>query len=185
MDDARFDELTKGLSASSRRSLIAAAGTAALAALFGHDAADEALARKRKKKKKKKPPEPCGAATCAAGQFCCDDEREVCCANGSDCCNPGPGTGSCCPSPNRCGRPIGNDAAPSECCPPERQWFTNTGLVRCCPTGERSLGTGISSDDGPCCPEEKYCSQSPTGGKCCGDLAPICVDRSTGRCCTE
>ena len=47
--------------------------------------------------------------------------------------------------------------------PAHRQWFTTTGLVRCCPAGTRSLGTGITSDDGPCCPEEKYCSTSPTG----------------------
>ena len=102
MDESRFDELTKGLSAPSRRSLVGAAGAAALAVLFGRDGADEALARKKKKKKKKKkPPEPCGAAKCGAGQFCCDDEREVCCSNGSECCNPGPGTGSCCTSDRR------------------------------------------------------------------------------------
>ena len=159
-----------------------------LAALFGGERAEEALAKKRKKKRKKKqwPPEPCGGDTvCTNGRFCCDDEREICCARGASCCNIGPGTGFCCPSPNRCGRPWGNDDAPSECCPPERQWFTTVGLVRCCPEGTRSLGTGITSDDGPCCPEEKYCSQDLTGGKCCPDVAPVCLDRATGSCCNE
>jgi hypothetical protein len=189
MDDSRFDELTKGLGAASRRSLVAAAGAAALAALFGREGVDEAVARRKKrkgkgknKKKDRGVPEPCGGETvCTAGSFCCDDQQELCCAPGSECCNPGAGTGSCCPSPNRCGRPWGNDNAPFECCPPERQWFTYTGIVRCCPEGTRSLGTGITSDDGPCCPEEKYCGQF----ECCGDLAPICVNQSTGRCCTE
>ena len=184
MDGERFDALVRGFGGRVPRRgalrLLAVAGPVGLLGL-----ADGEARRRKKRKKRKEPPEPCGAATCASGRFCCDDEREVCCANGSECCNPGPGTGSCCPSPNRCGRPYGNDAAPNECCPPERQWFTTTGLVRCCPAGTRSLGTGITSDDGPCCPEEKYCSTSPTGGKCCGDSAPICVDRSAGRCCTE
>ena len=128
--------------------------------------------------------EPCGEAICSGGSFCCDDERAICCASGSSCCNVGPGTGSCCPSPSRCAKPVGNDDAPFECCPPERQ-FTGFGVIRCCPGGTRSLGTEISSDDGPCCPEEKYCSDQLTGGKCCPDVAPICLNRATEQCCDE
>jgi hypothetical protein len=211
MDADRFDALSRSLiEAPSRRSALRLlAGSALGGALgwLGHEAAEAGKKKRKKrkkgedkgggggskKKKKKKnrnqeqppPPEPCGPASCSSGTFCCDDARGICCADGSECCNIGPGTGSCCSPPNRCGKPWGNDAAPWECCPPERQWFTNTGLVRCCPTGTRSLGTGITSDDGPCCPEEKYCSQSLTGGACCPDLAPICTDRATERCCTE
>jgi hypothetical protein len=198
MDDGRFDAFTRALSdAESRRGvlgrLLVVAGILGSAAL-----PDAAEARKRKGKGRKKgkgkkkprqrekspPGEQCGSALCTDGRFCCDDQRAICCSPGDSCCNLGPGTGICCPSPNRCGRPWGNDNAPSECCPPERQWFTHTGVVRCCPPGTRSLGTGITSDDGPCCPEEKYCSQELTGGKCCGDLAPVCMNRATGRCCT-
>ena len=204
MDDGRFDALTRALSdAESRRGvlgqLIAVAGILGFASA---PAAVQAKKRKNKNKNKKhgkkkskgknKPRQPddsrsgeqCGAALCTSGQFCCDDQRAICCAAGDSCCNIGPGTGSCCLAPNRCGRPWGNDNAPFACCPPERQWFTATGLVRCCPTGTRSLGTGITSDDGPCCPEEKYCSNALTGGTCCGDLAPVCLDRASGRCCT-
>jgi len=184
MDGRTFDAWLRSLT-ESRRSLLGGLLVAAAGWNVVAHAADAKHKGKGKKHKKKHQQETCGHTACAAGQHCCDDQRGLCCSGGAECCNPGAGTGSCCAEPNRCGQPWGNDAAPSECCPPERQWFTSTGLVRCCPAGTRSLGTGISSDDGPCCPEQKYCSQAPTGGTCCGDLAPVCVDRSTGQCCTE
>ena len=119
----------------------------------------------------------CRPARCGSllprGKFCCNPEQGLCCSKkNASCCNPEAGQGTCCAEPKQCAKPIGNDAAPYECCPKERQWTTNVGLVRCCPAGTRSLGTGISSDDGPCCPEEKYCSERTTGGKCCSDLPP-------------
>ena len=204
MDADRFDSLTRSLTVpGSRRRVLALALSGALASLLTREDAEAhnerekcnkindtdkrqrcvEQARKHKKKHKKKS-ERCGPATCSSGTFCCDDARGVCCATGSECCNVGPGTGSCCPSPGRCAQPIGNDAAPYQCCPPERQWFTSVGLVRCCPTGTRSLGTGITADDGPCCLEAKYCSTSLTGGTCCPDVAPVCVNPATGQCCT-
>ena len=202
MDQDRFDDLARSLTtATPRRSAVRGLAGALLAGLFGWHGDQDAEAHNERekckkindkdkrqrcveqaeehKKKHKKKSERCGPATCSSGTFCCDDARGVCCASGSECCNLGPGTGSCCASPNRCGRPYGNDAAPNECCPPERQWFTATGLVRCCPAGTRSLGTGITADDGPCCPEEKFC-----GDTCCPNLAPICIDPATRRCCT-
>ena len=168
MDDKRFDDFARILGGpASRRSTVRSIGGGALGAVLGLlGLADIEAGKKKgkgkgkgkdKKKKRCSGSRKCGKHCCGNGTFCCDDARKVCCANGSECCNPGSGTGSCCSSPNRCGRPYGNDAAPYECCPPERQWFTTAGLVRCCPAGTRSLGTGISSDDGPCCPEAKYC----------------------------
>lgn len=185
MEGPDFDDLSRrvGTSLSRRRTLWTLGGVLGglLPAL-----PDASVDARKKKGKKKKKGERCGPVRCSTKQFCCDDASGTCCSKkGASCCNVGPGTGTCCAGPNQCGRPIGNDAAPQECCPPERQWFTTTGLVRCCPPGKRSLGTGISSDDGPCCPEEKYCSTSPTGGRCCSDDAPICMDRSSGRCCSE
>jgi hypothetical protein len=192
MDDKRFDALAKFVGEpTTRRSTVHSLIGGAFGVVLGLLGLAESEAKKNKgkdkgkKKKRCSGGRKCGKNCCGKSQFCCDDARKVCCPDGAECCNPGSGTGSCCPAPNRCGKPWGNDAAPNECCPPERQWFTTTGLVRCCPTGTRSLGMGISSDDGPCCPEEKYCSQSLTGGRCCGDLAPICVDRSRGQCCAE
>jgi hypothetical protein len=191
VDDRRFDEIAKLLAGSvSRRSTVRSASSA-LGAMFGLLGLTESEAGKKKGKRKGKGKKKrcsgsrkCGKACCGKGQFCCDDARKVCCADNAECCNLGSGTGSCCSPPNRCAKPIGNDAAPFECCPPERQ-FTGFGVIRCCPGGTRSLGTEISSDDGPCCPEGKYCSTSQTGGKCCPDVAPICLNRGTGQCCNE
>ena len=185
MDALDFDDLTKrvGTSRSRRYALWAIGGVLGglLPAIPG-----ESVDAGKKKKRKKKKGEKCGPVRCSLKQFCCDDLRGVCCTKqAAACCNAAPGTGICCAKPNDCGKPWGNDSAPDECCPPERQWFTRTGIIRCCPTGTRSLGTGITSDDGPCCPEEKYCSTATTGGKCCGDLAPICLDKTTGECCSE
>ena len=184
MDGPNFDDLSRrvGTSLSRRRALWSLGGVlGGLAAEFPD--APDAAGKKRKKKKKKG--ERCGSVRCRANQLCCDPANGVCCSKrGATCCNVGPGTGTCCAGPNRCGRPVANDAAPYACCPPERQWFTSAGLVRCCPTGTRSLGTGITSDDGPCCPEKKYCSTQPTGGKCCAD-GMICSNPATGQCCPE
>jgi hypothetical protein len=191
VDDKRFDEFAKLLAVpASRRATVRSVTGGALAAMLGllGRAGTDAKKKKGTGKSKKKSCSgfrKCGNKCCDKGKFCCDDARKLCCPKNAECCNIGSGTGSCCSPPNRCGKPWGNDAAPSVCCPPERQWFTATGIVRCCPSGTRSLGRGISSDDGPCCPEEKYCSTAQTGGKCCPDVAPICLNRSTGQCCDE
>ena len=188
MEDSRFDALTKRLGAASRRGLVGAAGVTALAALFGQEIEKEALSKgkgkrkkgKKGKKKKRKPGEPCGGETvCTGGRFCCDDERELCCNPGDSCCNIGPGTGSCCSPPNRCGRPWGNDNAPFECCPPEQQWVTSVGLVRCCPDGTEAI-QNFPVTTGPCCPEDSVC-----GDTCCPEDRPVCVDPVMGTCCTE
>jgi hypothetical protein len=201
MDADRFEALLRSFTNSpSRRGALRVLVGSALAGSLGWLGGEQTRAAKKKKGggggskqkggkgkgkgKKKRRGEECGSATCGQGSFCCDDARGICCSQGSACCNAAPGTGSCCAPPNQCAKPIGQDSAPLECCPPERQ-FTGFGVIRCCPGGTRSLGTEISSDDGPCCPEEKYCSNALTGGKCCADLAPICVDRTTERCCTE
>lgn len=186
MDGPNFDDLSRrvGASLSRRRAFWTLGG--GLGSLLPLLPGALTEAGKKKKKRKKKKGEKCGPVRCSLKQFCCDDLRGVCCTKKrAACCNAAPGTGSCCSKPNDCGKPWGNTSAPDECCPPQRQWFTRTGEMLCCPEGTRSLGTGITSDDGPCCPEEKYCSTEPTGGKCCGDLAPVCLDKSTGRCCTE
>ena len=206
MDDKRFDALAKFVGEpTTRRWAFRSLTGGAFGAVLGLLGLTETEAGKKGKKKRggggggggndgkgkgkgKKPScsglRKCGKRCCGKRQFCCDDARKVCCPDNAECCNVGPGTGACCSPPNRCAKPIGNDAAPSECCPPERQ-FTGFGVIRCCPGGTRSLGTEISSDDGPCCPEEKYCSTSQTGGKCCPDIAPVCLDRNTGQCCDE
>jgi hypothetical protein len=174
MDSKQFDDLTKVLGgAPSRRGFVRVFG-GGLAAIAAHFALDDSAAKRKKKKPKKGP--RCGAKRCKDGQFCCDDTRRVCCQKkGGECCNPGPGSGSCCNRPNRCGLPIDDETALRECCPPERQWFTSVGLVRCCPAGTRAL-EGITSDDGACCPEEKYCGET-----CCAD-GQICAG---GQCCSE
>lgn len=180
MDSQQFDDLVKRFAEpASRRSSLRSMGAAAVGGVFAFAGlADAAVGKKKKKKKKKKKGERCGARTCAKSQFCCDDTSQLCCTKGGECCNPGSGTGSCCDAPNRCGLPFGNDSAPRECCPPERQWFTSVGLVRCCPPGERAI-KGITSDDGACCPEAKFC-----GDTCCAD-GLVCSDPDTGRCCAE
>jgi hypothetical protein len=205
MDAGRFETLLRSFatSPSRRAALRGLVGSALVGALGWSGSEIPAVANKKKKKgnggggnqqkggkkkgkgkKKERRAEECGPATCTNGTFCCDDARGVCCQPGSACCNAAPGTGTCCVPPNDCAKPLGNDNAPYECCPPERL-FTGFGEDRCCPRGTRSLGTEISSDDGPCCPEEKYCSHEPTGGKCCPDVAPVCLNRSTGQCCSE
>jgi hypothetical protein len=178
MDSHRFDELTRALTnALSRRGLMVGAG-GALGGLLGQaNPFDAAAACKGLRK--------CGKHCCRKGQFCCDAKKKLCCSKKDECCNVDEPEAICCSRPRRCGKPFGNENAPWECCPPRRQWFTHTGRVRCCPDGTRSLGTDISSDDGPCCPEEKYCSEEPTGGKCCPDVAPVCIDRRSGQCCTD
>jgi hypothetical protein len=177
MDPSRFDQLARGLGTTpSRRGLVGAllGVVPALLGLGETQAATSCPANRR-----------CGAGKCCPkGGVCCNPNRKRCCGRTAECCNPGP-RGTCCARPNRCAKPWGNDAAPWTCCPKKRQWTTGTGRLRCCPAGTRSLGTGISSDDGPCCPEAKYCSQAPTGGKCCPDAAPVCVNKATGQCCTE
>lgn len=182
MDGPNFDDLSRrvGTSLSRRRALWSLGGVLGGLAAALPDAPDVAGKKKRKKKKKKKKGERCGSVRCRANQLCCDPANGVCCSKrGASCCNPGPGTGACCAGPNRCGRPWGNDAAPFACCPPERQWFTSAGLVRCCPPGTKSMGTGITTNGGPCCPEANAC------GKTCCNTGQVCADPATGRCCSE
>ena len=120
MDHSRFDAITKGFAAPSRRSLLTLAGGAALAALLGHD---ERGASAKPKKKCKKPKAKCGkkcinlktdaqncgicGKKCGAGQTCsngncvgggCGPGLRDCGAAGCrECCN----STDCCPS----GRP--------------------------------------------------------------------------------
>ncbi|MGH2615267.1 MAG: hypothetical protein ACRDJC_08515 [Thermomicrobiales bacterium] len=210
MEGQRFDELTRLVGEpGSRRAAMRALGGSVLGVVLGLGglAGLEAKKKKRKKKgkKKKQRPEPCGAVICPVGQFCCDPTDGTCCAKGDSCCNPEPGSGTCCPSPSRCGRPWGNDSAPFECCPPDRQFLTSVDLVRCCPAGTRAI-QDFPVEDGPCCPEERICgatccpegqscaneatgeccSEAATcGDTCCSEQTPVCVDPATGRCCTE
>ena len=196
MDGERFDALTRALAApgGSRRRLLGGLAAAAAVLLGGlrtedaaaHDALgacrkieDRQRRRRCVRQAKAHNARHCGAELCPTGTFCCDDQRQVCCPTGSECCSPGPGTGSCCAGDSRCGRPIGDDDGAHVCCPEERQWATSTGGVRCCPAGTRA-NEGVDSDNGQCCPEERWC-----GGVCCGDAAPVCVDPGTQTCCTE
>jgi len=174
MDGDRFDRIARAVGdMPSRRDALRALVAGAFAAAVG-EAPAEAEAAKRCRGARR-----CGRRCCPKGKFCCDPERGACCAKGDGCCNPSPGTGTCCARPNRCAKPLFDDDADTVCCPEKRQWFTTTGRVRCCPAGTRSLGTGITSDDGPCCPEKKFC-----GDTCCAD-GQICADPATGRCCPE
>lgn len=193
MDGNRFDSLARALwVALSRRGIMRAlgAGSAALVAPFARIDADakSKKGKRRRKKKHKKKGERCGRKRCKKSQFCCDDNRNVCCKKrGGECCNVGPGSGSCCNAPGRCGQPVFDDAAPAECCPPDRQWLTAVGLVRCCPEGTRAL-KGISATFGPCCPEERFCGNNNccpdgfacTGGFCCAE-ANVCGNE----CCSK
>jgi hypothetical protein len=180
MDKAHFDELTRRLGGAISRRALARDLVAAVVALRGAvDLEADASARVGARQKKKRCPasRQCEAGCCPRRRVCCDPTSLTCCAKGDECCNVGPGTGSCCRRPNRCGVPYGQDAAPQDCCPPERQWLTTTGIVRCCPEGTRSLGTGVSTNGGPCCPDAAYC-----GGACCA-AGSVCVDPASQRCC--
>jgi hypothetical protein len=212
MDGKRFDTLARVLAArpASRRGMLRLLSGSALAPALAHLGLDAASAqgclaegapctsgdecclgrcKKRKGKRTGKCSCPdsreCEDFCCPSGRFCCNPQDQIFCPDDAECCNVGDGTGSCCARPKKCAKPLDDETAPFECCSKERQWFTATGLVRCCREGTRSLGSAISSDDGPCCPEEKYCSDDPTGGKCCPDIAPVCVNKSKEQCCTE
>ena len=177
MDPLRFDRLTRGLGAASSRRTLVGALLGAVPALLGLSQAEAQATCPASRR--------CGEGKCCArGGVCCDPRRKLCCGKTAECCNPGR-TGSCCERPHHCAKPFGSDSARYVCCPKKRQWTSTTGRILCCPAGKRSLGTGISSDDGPCCPERKYCSLALTGGKCCPDFAPVCVNKATGQCCTE
>ncbi|MCC6314663.1 MAG: hypothetical protein IT337_11705 [Thermomicrobiales bacterium] len=188
MDPTRFDAIARVLaSRPDRRSVLQAAIGGALAAALG-GASDAEAGKKNKKRKKKKSNCPqsrrCGKTCCGANKYCCNPKRGVCCAIMSQsCCNVGEGTGTCCSRPNTCGKPWGKDAADSVCCPEKRQWFTTAGLVRCCPAGTVSLGRGISTNGGPCCPQASYCGNND----CCGEGQVCCKHgpNDKGRCCDK
>jgi len=158
MDDSRFDNLVRTLSAASspRRSTFGflAAG---LALLGRHDAEDAAAkdCKKIKDKQKRKKclkkardqaptasPSPtpviCGGVTCPAGQLCCPDQRcgPRCCANGRAC------NVTCC-------GPNGNDF----CCDASRPI--------CICGGCWAAGSVQCPDPGHCC--------GPLSPKCCGN----------------
>ena len=150
MDHSRFDDITKGFAASSRRSLLGIAGGAALAAWLGRENV------KAKKKKCKKPKAKCGKAcvnrktdarhcgacgnACAAGQTCVNGA----CVGGGEC---------------RFGQP-GADQA---CCPP--------GFPNCDPNDTRFSIHRRCESDGVCrCPKTAVDNKprpgphSPTAG---------------------
>jgi hypothetical protein len=85
MDDARFDDLARALTAPSRRSFLS--GATALALLLGWPTSSETLAKKRKKRKKRKKHRKPGGTDCQAGTRSCGDKcltAEQCCDN-ADC----------------------------------------------------------------------------------------------------
>jgi len=177
MDDDRFDRLARlfGGARSRRSALRAMAGLAGALGL----AVEEGEAGRRRKRVCPRA-RRCGTRCCPNGKFCCDDKRGVCCAKGDGCCNPGPGTGTCCADPNRCAKPIGDDDGATVCCPTQRQWFTSTLRVRCCPKGTRSLGMYLHPDHGPCCPAANFCGTADSGGGDCCDEGYTCCG---GRMC--
>jgi hypothetical protein len=141
MDHSRFDAITKGFAASSRRSLLGIAGVSALAAWLGWDPRE---ADAKPKKKCKKPKSKCGkkcinlktdeqncgacGKKCGAGQTC---------SNG-DCVG-----GGCGPGLRDCGAAGCKECCPNEnfgyCCPPGRPNcafdFGNEHYKRCSPGG--------------------------------------------------
>src|SRR6185295_19044812 len=135
MDGRSFDAWLRSLT-ESRRSLLGGLLVAAAGWGVGAHAADAKHKGKGKKHKKKHQQETCGHTACAAGQHCCDDQRGLCCSGDAECCNPGGGTGSCCPAPGACAPIFGGDTIDRVCCPPERTFQTSVGLNVCCPEGE-------------------------------------------------
>jgi hypothetical protein len=175
VDANRFDAITRSLSTALPRRTAVVGLAAGLLRL----AAEASVVAGKGKKKPKKKGERCGKTTCPRGGLCCDPAKGRCCAKGESCCNPGEETGTCCSARNRCGKPWGDETAPQECCPPQRQFLTSRNLVRCCPEGTRAI-QHFPVSVGPCCPEERVC-----GDTCCAADTPVCVDPEQGRCCTE
>ena len=156
MDHSRFDDITKGLAGSSRRSLLGIAGAASLTALLGRDGAQ--AGKGKKKKKKKKPPTTSSCTPSCTGGRQCDNGTCVCPNTLRDCGDAG--CKECCPNEN-----VGY------CCPPERPtcWddFGNEHFKRCAPNG-----TCQCRDDQPdqCLPQAGF---PGICWECCSDEACI------------
>jgi hypothetical protein len=172
MDDSRFDELTKGLGASSRRGLLAAAGTAALAALFGREAVDEALAKKKKKKKKPCKGQRCGDK-CIPSRACCTSARR----------------GTWIPEgeeSGQCGICIGGKITKDEVecilIDPEGCTVCNDSF-ECVPAPNGTLCEGCGTCNDGFCEDPDETRQC--GDSCCSGPNPFCVDPDAGLCCEE
>jgi hypothetical protein len=125
----------------------------------------------------------CETFCCPEKRFCCNPQDNICCPNAATCCNPGDGTGSCCAAPGACAHVYGDNCTetacdptsggPTVCCPPKRTFTGSGGVPICCPAGTVALGT-VTTNGGPCCPEDAVCN-----GTCCA-AGSVCLG---GSCC--
>jgi hypothetical protein len=172
LDDSRFDALTKGLAASSRRSLVGAAGGTVLAALFGRGRADEALAKnKRKKKKKTCKGQRCGSQ-CIPARACCTSARQgTWIAEGTE-------SGQC----GICnGGKVIKDPVACILIDPDGCTDCNGDSFECVPAPDGTLCVGCGTCEGGLCGEPDEARQC--GDSCCSGPTPFCVDPDAGRCC--
>lgn len=185
MDHSRFDDLSRALAISSRRSVLTAAATALLAALVGGPDPEPALARRKKKKRKKKPSAcPANTSLCAADGRCI--ATDLCCSDSLDCPVAASGSLEC----NASGVCVcgGSNTAPGQlangdyfCC---NSWETvcNSGCCRPTCTVEAG-GCTCPNGSGPCQGADPSGSSVPTFS-CCAD-GDTCCYATRVECCTD
>lgn len=181
MDHSRFDDLSRALAISSRRSVLTSAVTVLLAALFGRPEPETALARRKKKKKRKKKPSACPAnmSPCAADGRCV--ATELCCSVNDDCPEATFGPLEC-----ENGVCVCFSARNAPCGLPGGDWYCCGGVETCCNDGS-CCEASCSVQAGECaCPSgNEPCSLEDSGItllSCCAAGDTCCADSTA--CCT-
>jgi hypothetical protein len=158
MDGIQFDSWTKGLAKGSRRSVLRAAGVAALAAAFGVGAAGQALA-------------------CTKDGKSCDPKKRGQCCSGT-CKKTKNGRGTCTKDKEAKGCTVNDDACALDevTCPDAPDKFCvvlDSGKPFC-------AGTGVCFD----CDSDADCdAQSGQSGGKCIKHCPACADMGSPRAC--
>ena len=139
VDDKQFDDFARILAGpTSRRATVRSIGGGALGAVFG----SSALPMQGRAKKEGQGQEEEDAPACAnAARSAAARGSSVVMMSVRSAVPLTPSAATLAPALVPAGsseplrKPWGNDAAPSECCPPERQWFTTRGWCAVAPPG--------------------------------------------------
>lgn len=86
--------------------------------------------------------------------------------------------GTCCKQGTAGALLFPEDGFGCTCCPKDRIWRGSTGVKRCCALGTRAVA-GLTTNGGPCCPEENFCN-----GECCNS-GYVCKDGQCTETCAE